>query len=348
MHDAYLNTLVDEIESRGLRRDDVIEEPAGRVSAAHLARVLRRALDLSGDPGLAVTYGLRLNLASHGMLGYALMSSRNGEQLLGLLSRYASLAVPGLVLRRVVESKRTLLACEAIGGELSREFLTDLVLATLVGGARALFNRRIPGAQIWFDYARPAHAASYAVFGVPVRFSQPYSALVCDREFLVQPLPSANPVMLEIGARQCDDMLRAMRERTGLAGQIRRVLLRAPGTFPSQTELAPLLHMSPRTLRRQLGAQGARYREIVDEVRFELAKRYLKTPQLRVAQISALLGYDEVANFRRAFKRWSGASPNTWRAEGVQTHLQRTAVFRAATQSPLVASSALDAGGKTR
>ena len=320
MHDAYLNTLVDEIESRGLRRDDVLAVPARRVSAVFLGRALRRALELSGDPGLAVAYGLRLNLASHGILGYALMSSRNGEQLLGLLSRYASLAVPGLVLRRMVENNRMLLACEVIGGELSREFLTDLVLATLVGGARALFNRRIPGAEVWFDYARPAHAASYTAFGVPVRFSQPYSALVCDREFLALPLSSANPVMLEIGARQCDDMLRAMHERTGIAGQVRRALLRAPGTFPSQTEMAPRLHLSPRTLRRRLEAEGTRYREILDEVRFELAKRYLQTPELRVGQISALLGYDEVANFRRAFKRWSGASPNRWRAGGVRTH----------------------------
>ena len=104
-----------------------------------------------------------------------------------------------------------------------------------------------------------------------------------------------------------------MRERTGIAGQVRRAMLSAPGKFPTQAQMASQLHLSARTLRRRLESEHTSYREIVDEVRFEIARRYLQTPELRVAQISALLGYDEVANFRRAFKRWSGISPNAFR-----------------------------------
>ena len=313
MHDAYLSTLIDELRTRGLPVEEIVGRMPRHITAAFLARALTRALELSGDPGLGVAYGLRLNLASHGILGYALMSSRNGDQLLSLLSRYASLAIPGLVLRRVVDGQKLMLACETKAGVLSREFLTDLVLGTLVSGARALFNRRIPGAEIWLEFVEPAHVGRYGAFGVPVYFSKPCSALVCDRAFLDMPLSSANPVMSEIGARQCEDMLRAMRERSGIAGQVRRTLLRAPGEFPNQADMARRLHQSARTLRRRLESEQTSYREIVDEVRFELAQRYLATPELRVAQISALLGYDEVANFRRAFKRWSGTSPNAWR-----------------------------------
>ena len=268
---------------------------------------------MTNDPALGIAFGLRLNLASHGILGYALMSSRNGDQLLSLLTRYAGLAIPNLVLKRQVAGERLLLACDVQEVMLPRMFLTELVLTTLVSGARALFNRRIPDAEVWLDYAPPPHAKAYSALKVPVRFAQTHSALVCRRSFLEMKVSSANPVMAEIGARQCDDLVAEMTHRTGISQQIRRTLLRSRGDFPSQTEMAARLHISARTLRRRLGNDRVSYREIVDEVRFELAKRYLEATELSIIQISELLAYDDPANFRRAFKRWSGMSPRDWR-----------------------------------
>ena len=119
--------------------------------------------------------------------------------------------------------------------------------------------------------------------------------------------------MAELGARQCDELLRELSRRPGVAQAVRRALLRAHGEFPGQMSMAKRLHVSARTLRRQLAEEGTSYREIVDEVRFEVAKRYLETPELTVGQIAGLLDYDDPANFRRAFKRWSGVSAQAWR-----------------------------------
>lgn len=321
MHEAYLQTLLAEVQSRGFSGDQVARAAAdARDTTTGLGRALVHALGLTGDPGLALSFGLRLNLASHGILGYALMSSRNGDQLMTLLTRYAELAVPGLSLRRVVDGERLFLVCEAQAGELSREFLTDLVLSTLVSGARGLFNRRIPGAEVWLDYAPPAHVERYTEFGVPVRFSERFCALVCARSFLTMPLSSANPLMAEFGTRQCDELLQQLRQRSAFAERVRRAFLLAPGEFPSQEEMAQRLHVSARTLRRKLREEMTNYRELVDEVRLGLAKRYLRTPELRVSEIASLLGYDEVANFRRAFKRWTGQSPMTWRSSACKQY----------------------------
>lgn len=84
--------------------------------------------------------------------------------------------------------------------------------------------------------------------------------------------------------------------------------------------MAQRLHVSARTLRRKLREEMTNYRELVDEVRLGLAKRYLRTPELRVSEIAGLLGYDEVANFRRAFKRWTGQSPMTWRSSACKQY----------------------------
>lgn len=313
MHNAYFDTLLEELEAQGVPRDALPGRRGDNVSPFVLARALGRAIELTGDPAFAIAYGRRLNLASHGILGYALMSSRNGDQLLGLLTRYAALVVPDLTLRRVIKEDEMHLVCDVRPGPLPREFLIELVLTTLVNGARVLFNRPTPGAQAWFDYASPAHAQDYGKLRVPVRFGQVYSALVCKRSFLEMRVSSANPLMAEVGARQCDDLLKAMHMRSGISMQVRRVLLQARGAFPSQTEMAARLNVSTRTLRRRLDGEGTSYRDVFDEVRFEVAKQYLRTPELTVGQIAGLLDYDDPANFRRAFKRWSGTSAKQWR-----------------------------------
>ena len=189
MHEGYLDTLAEELESRGLPTGAVLGSLPPSPSADYIAVALKRAVELSGDTGLPLAYGFRLNLASHGILGYALMSARNGDQLLNLLCRYATLAVPGLVLRRVVKGDALLTVCEATGGGiLPTESVTELVLASLVSGAGALFNRRIPGAQIWLRFPEPPHVDRYRAFRVPTHFSKEVSALVCDRSFLAMPL----------------------------------------------------------------------------------------------------------------------------------------------------------------
>lgn len=313
IYEAYFTSLMEELASRGIDASALDLKVPKEISAPWLAEALARALHLTNDPGFGIAYGMRLNLASHGILGYALMSSRNGDQLLSLLTRYAALAMPNLRLTRVVAGKRMLLVCETEQGILPQLFLTELVLTTLISGARALFNRRIPGAELWLSFPSPPHADRYAALKLPVRFAQPYSALVCQRTFLDMEISSANPVMAEIGARQCDDLLEQMQSRSGIAQQIRRSLLRALGDFPTQAEMAKHLHVSARTLRRRLEQEGTNYRQIVDEVRFELAKRYLQTSELSVGQIAGLLAYEDPANFRRAFKRWSGSSAQDWR-----------------------------------
>jgi AraC-like DNA-binding protein len=73
--------------------------------------------------------------------------------------------------------------------------------------------------------------------------------------------------------------------------------------------------MSVRTLRRRLREEGSSYRELLDEIRFGLARDYLTDTRLPLEEISELLGYSEPGNFSHAFRRWSGQSPRLYRQE---------------------------------
>ena len=95
--------------------------------------------------------------------------------------------------------------------------------------------------------------------------------------------------------------------------QIRQRLLYGE---PALEEVAELLGMTSWSLQRRLREQGLSFSQLVDNVRRELANRYLREPQLPISQLALLLGYSETSAFSRAFRRWFGISPRQWRREG--------------------------------
>jgi AraC-like DNA-binding protein len=88
---------------------------------------------------------------------------------------------------------------------------------------------------------------------------------------------------------------------------------RNPLPLPPLEQLAARLHLTPRTLIRHLQREGTGYREIVEDLRRDHASRLLRDARLTIAEVGEILGYREQANFGRAFRRWFGCSPTTWR-----------------------------------
>jgi AraC-like DNA-binding protein len=87
----------------------------------------------------------------------------------------------------------------------------------------------------------------------------------------------------------------------------------ANGTLPTLSQIASRLFLSTRTLRRRLEDAQTSYQEIVGEIRRDLAVRYLTQTSLSTEAIAEILGYSDTANFRQAFKRWTGESPQQYR-----------------------------------
>jgi AraC-like DNA-binding protein len=112
-----------------------------------------------------------------------------------------------------------------------------------------------------------------------------------------------------------DGMLRQLTE-SDIVSKIKRLVIDAlPSGAPSEESIAEALHISPRTLNRRLADQDTSYRELLSEVRRDMAEKYIADPTIPIAEISYLLGFSEVSSFSRAFKRWTGEPPGTFRAK---------------------------------
>jgi AraC-like DNA-binding protein len=86
-----------------------------------------------------------------------------------------------------------------------------------------------------------------------------------------------------------------------------------PGGYPRIEDVAQLLQTSPRTLQRRLNAAGVSYSDLVERCRRQTACEALRFTQGSIRDIAASLGYRDVSSFSRAFRRWTGTAPRTWR-----------------------------------
>ncbi|MBB4041776.1 AraC-like DNA-binding protein [Microvirga flocculans] len=81
----------------------------------------------------------------------------------------------------------------------------------------------------------------------------------------------------------------------------------------SAAEIARLFSINRRTLHRHLRAEGLAFRQVANEIRFEIACDLLENTDMELNQVAAVLKYSELSAFTRAFRRWSGQTPSAWR-----------------------------------
>jgi AraC-like DNA-binding protein len=126
-------------------------------------------------------------------------------------------------------------------------------------------------------------------------------------------LPHPQPEYSQLFRDLCRQSISALARDRGLAGTIKSLIQVGEGSVPTLEQVASHFNLSSRTLRRHLQARGLSYQGLLDEVRYEEARRYLTSTELGVDSIARLLGYAEARSFRTAFKRWAGMPPFAYR-----------------------------------
>jgi AraC-like DNA-binding protein len=161
------------------------------------------------------------------------------------------------------------------------------------------------------------HAAFKSFFGSDVVFGSGRDEISFPSVVQPMPLASADPFLHAILIAQCEEMyvdrLRPAVIRASVENEIAPLL---PHGKAQASEIASKLGMSQRTFARRLAAQGLSFTVILDEMKRDLAKRYLREADLPITTIAWLLGYQEVSAFTHAFKRWTGKTPKQARTKG--------------------------------
>ena len=299
---------------RGLDLDErELRDPSKKLGVSVLVPLVERARALTGEPGLGLYFGLRMQVASHGYLGFATMTASTVGEALDLATRFAPVITTALSLRLLRSGNVVSLVIEE---EADLGSVRDVVLlAVLVGVWRigcTLTGRELEGhADVVF--AEPSYFERFRPLGPRVSFGAAQNRLVFDAALLDYPLVSADPAALQLAREQCERALEMLGFDGRIVARVRAVLPKAGGGFRTLDELAAKLRTSSRTLKRNLAAFGTAYSTLLDEARLDRARRLLEGERLSLDAIAETLGYSDTANFTRAFRRWTQTTPAAYR-----------------------------------
>ena len=283
-----------------------------RITALQMEVLSGAAMQALDDEGLGA-FSRKLPWGSYGMLARASLTSPNLGVAIKRWCRHHALIADDLGLELLQQGDTATLAIEeranlARHGAPAREFCLVHVLRNIHGLACWYVDSRIPLSGAHFPFPAPAHAQAY-------HFMFPGGPLVFDAGHLALPLRRDEKALRQMLKRALPLTVLQYRRDRLLVEQVRQALVTRADEAHSAEQLAKLLHMSTRTLHRQLKEEGASLQQLKDETRRERASDLLFRTERPIKQVAAAVGFRNEKSFIRAFRQWTGRSPAEFRAQ---------------------------------
>jgi len=315
---------------------EVVEEGQLRVPLREFFALLDSAAAYAADPHIGLHIYERFDFADLGLLGFALLSSKDVGAALRVLMRYGAIFQDGDEGQLLVEDHYAHLwyRVKAPDLPLSRH---DCDMSTAFP---FYFLRKVldPAwtpvlVQLQHPTPDPALRAEYErVFGCPLSFGAATNQISFPRQVLEAPIRSSDKRLLDIIERNLLLLQEQSRLENSLARRVEAAIVKTLSLGPPRLEqIARALGLLPSTLQSQLEARSLTFSELLDKVRYDLATRLLATSSHSLAEITYLLGYSEESAFIRAFRRWMSCTPNEYRhsvRDGVPAHSRQRAQDR--------------------
>lgn len=288
-------------------------DPLQRLSADQVTALFKVCVELTGDPCFGLSVARHIHASNIHALGYALMASRTLWDFATRLERYFAIVSQSVVMRverggdqvRFRYARRTSLCGET----------EDAFIAFMLRFMRLLYDR--PLVPLRIDLLRecptPGPEPYTREFGIMPRFAAEEGLIVFPATAMAEPLPGASPDLAQFNDRIAADCL-ARLNRSDVVARVRAAMVdRLSSGTCTRPVIARELAMSEAALQQKLAERGTNFHGLLDETRCELAIGYLQQPALTITEIAFLLGFADASNFTRAFKRWKGATPSSFR-----------------------------------
>ncbi len=305
-----------------------LDDPNSRIPSLAVVRLWQAGREL-GDENLLLQVAQSVNAGTFHALGFAMATSETGMHAMQRLAQYYPVLTTSIHLE-ILESEKQIgirLTSSELLKTLHKQFseqgLDDAVRELREAAALGLLNlsRSFFGVEI---EAKRIHLQRTLTSEQRIRYQgyvqcvmregQPFDEVWFERERLLRPLPSANPMLAEINDQIVERYLALLKQDVS-ARVATEIIKQLPKGTPSQEVIAGSLTMSVRSLQRKLTEQGTNFRKLLSETRRELALAYIVYDSIPVLEIGFRLGFTEPANFSRAFKQWTGLSPLAYREQ---------------------------------
>ncbi len=293
----------------------LLEDPMGRIPRSRVVRLWEETARRLPDPNLGLHLGERVRPRAANVVTYLMMSSRTLREGLERLVRYQRILGGGSRLKLVEDGENGFVRVEFGSDELPAtrdeiEYWTVLLLKY----GRWITDLDLGLVEVRFSYPAPPDTREHQrIFGCPLRFDAPEGGLVIESAELDRASVHANPEIARAHEEFAQEYLAGLEDFT-TTRKLRELLLavldQGPLNLPS---VARRLHVSMRTLQRRLRDEDTSYREVVDELRRDVALDRLCKTAAPIQEVAYLTGFAALSPFYRAFRRWTGKTPHEYR-----------------------------------
>lgn len=312
----------DLVESLGLAPDGPID-PAKMVSSSQYYDFFAKLAERDPDGlSLPLRIGASMRIDEFGAFGLAWKSAPN------LRGSYVRSERYGLVLGSA--ETYTLQQAEdgwyfnlekAGDGRLGMVLSNEASMSAVDVVSREVSTAAFKPLAVYFKHAPRGNISVYEDhFDCPVHFESERDAIQVSEDSMDAPNKLGDETIAKFFDRHLEQELAALSTNEDLEQRVRRTVANVLSEgVPTLSHIASELGLGARTLQRRLSEQGHSFQSVVDMARKELAQRLLRETDYALAEIAFLTGFAEQSGFTRAFKRWAGQTPRSYRIGGATT-----------------------------
>jgi AraC-like DNA-binding protein len=293
-----------------------------RMPVKNQIQFLSAVADKLADPFLGIRLAEDIELREMGLPYYVIASSATLGDALMRLARYSGLTNEGV---RITchERKDITVRFEYVGvSRLSDHQQIECFVVILLRLCRQLTGRSLSPTGVKLAHRRTELPAEIKkVFGCEVSFGSGVDEVIYPRTANSMATVNADSYLNSLLVRYCEEALSRRREQSG-AWRLKvenAIVPLLPHGQAKTEEIAKTLGVSKRTLTRLLASEGCTFSGILDAMRLDLAKSYLREQKLRTSEVAWLLGYGEVSAFVHACKRWTGKTPTQLQSAALES-----------------------------
>ncbi|MES3025607.1 MAG: AraC family transcriptional regulator [Pseudomonadota bacterium] len=294
---------------------EALHDNARMVDAGRMRDLIVLAVQATRCPSIGFEFGLMAQVFMHGPVGYAAAASATLGQALEAVTRFIGLRSTAFRLELHAGREQTeLVVLELADMGPARMVLLEAVVTILARLLQSLAGRACPEVRYCLPWAAPAWSDRYAqCLGGACRFDAARLSLTLPAGLLASACMSSDASAFVAARDDCERKLAAAPAGNAISERVRARLLRCDGDYPTLEALAAEHARSARTLMRQLKADGNSYQALLDAVRYERARWFLRHSEASMETIAERLGLQDTSNFSRSFRRWSGVTPSAFR-----------------------------------
>jgi AraC-like DNA-binding protein len=289
--------------------------PDWRVGQAQFNALLERSVVASGDEAFGLLAAEHLQPQVLHSLGLAWLASDTVYDGLLRLERFGRLVSTGMGLQLEEHGDCVHLHIRLDPQAASLAPVShDYAVGIITRMCRLNLGEFLAPLGVLMERAQPTEPERWEyLLASRVTFATDVTRITWSRADIMEPLVTGDPRLARINDEHTVAYLDNFSTRSTTRAVVDKIIERLPDGPPSQFQIADALHVSNRTLQRKLREEGTSFKNLVQDTRLQLARKYLRSPGRSVVETSYLLGFSEPSTFSRAFKRWTGVAPADYR-----------------------------------